>query len=289
MTIEANHATPEVELARSPASISENGGMSTVTATLDRPSSEATTVTVSATPVHPADTYQWVRVDGSSESDIGGATSGTYTLSASDEGKQVKVKVSFTDGDGNAERPLASNAWPSTGSVVAAKRACPTDADWCAEMTVWAQVDEYADWVSGSFGYQRPGSYGSLSDNTFSHRGVDYTVMGITRDVFENRTSGSGDDSIDITVSGRGLPDGTVFTVAGAALTVGAGSSQPRLQVLTYPTARPLRASPSHFVSIGPQEATGIEGKARTAIQRGTTSRSGSNILRDTSSPRNRQ
>ena len=42
-------------------------------------------------------TYQWVRVDGASETDISGATLNTYALSAADVGKKIKVKVGFTD------------------------------------------------------------------------------------------------------------------------------------------------------------------------------------------------
>ena len=53
-TITDDDATPTVTLVLSPGSISENGGVSTVTATLDRASSEATTVTVSAAAVAPA-------------------------------------------------------------------------------------------------------------------------------------------------------------------------------------------------------------------------------------------
>ena len=44
--------------------------------------------------------YQWLS---SRDTEIGGATSSTYTLQASDEGKAVKVQVSFTDDAGNAE------------------------------------------------------------------------------------------------------------------------------------------------------------------------------------------
>ena len=47
--------------------------------------------------------YQWVRNDGTSDSDISGATSSTYTLVDSDEGNTIKVKVSFTDDAGHHE------------------------------------------------------------------------------------------------------------------------------------------------------------------------------------------
>ncbi len=47
--------------------------------------------------------YQWVRVDGSDETDITGEMSSTYTLTTADEGKQVKVRVRFTDDKGTDE------------------------------------------------------------------------------------------------------------------------------------------------------------------------------------------
>ena len=49
--------------------------------------------------------YQWLAND----SDISGATSATYTLVAEDEGKAIKVKVSFTD-DADNEETLTSGA-----------------------------------------------------------------------------------------------------------------------------------------------------------------------------------
>ena len=63
-------------------------------------------------------TYQWVRSVSGTDTDISGATSSTYTLTAADEGNTVKVKASFTDNVGYAEGPLTSNAYPSTGTVL---------------------------------------------------------------------------------------------------------------------------------------------------------------------------
>ena len=56
--------------------------------------------------------YQWLADD----ADITGATNATYTLVAEDEGKAIKVQVSFTDDEGNAET-LTSAA---TAAVTAA-------------------------------------------------------------------------------------------------------------------------------------------------------------------------
>ena len=53
-------------------------------------------------------TYQWILVDGNTETNISGETSSTYTPSSSDVGKTIRVRVSFTDDAGNAEGPLTS-------------------------------------------------------------------------------------------------------------------------------------------------------------------------------------
>ena len=60
--------------------------------------------------------YQWVRVDGSDETDIDGATSSTYTLALDDTGLKVKVKASFTD-NLNSEETRTSDAYPSSATI----------------------------------------------------------------------------------------------------------------------------------------------------------------------------
>ena len=47
--------------------------------------------------------YVWVANDETSDTDITGATDSTYTLADADEGKTIKVRVSFTDAAGNDE------------------------------------------------------------------------------------------------------------------------------------------------------------------------------------------
>ena len=72
--------------------------------------------------------YQWIRVDGATETDITGATITPYTPVAGDVGKQLKVRASFTDDLGNPE----SRTSPATLAVQAAATAQPTltlDAD----------------------------------------------------------------------------------------------------------------------------------------------------------------
>ena len=48
-------------------------------------------------------TYQWIRNNGGIDAAITGATSGSYTLVSADEGKTIKVKVSFADDRGHEE------------------------------------------------------------------------------------------------------------------------------------------------------------------------------------------
>ena len=64
-------------------------------------------------------TYQWIRVDGNSETDIDGATRSTYSPTTQDADKRLKVSVSFTDDQGFSEGPLVSEAtFPIAGRNV---------------------------------------------------------------------------------------------------------------------------------------------------------------------------
>ncbi len=47
--------------------------------------------------------YQWVSSDGNADTDISGATGSSFTLTDSELGKTIKVRVSFTDDAGNDE------------------------------------------------------------------------------------------------------------------------------------------------------------------------------------------
>ena len=63
--------------------------------------------------------YRWLRVDGGTETPISGATSDTYVPVAADVGRRVKVEATFTD-DGGNEETLASDPYPSGGTIIAA-------------------------------------------------------------------------------------------------------------------------------------------------------------------------
>ena len=72
-------------------------------------------------------TYQWVRVDsdGTSTGTGVGSNSNTYSPTAADVGKKIRVKVSFTDNAGNSEGPLTSDAYPAIGTIAPASTTPP--------------------------------------------------------------------------------------------------------------------------------------------------------------------
>ena len=81
-------------------------GVPTISGTLEA----GQTLTASTSGISDADglanatfSYQWVSNDGTADTDIQGAASSTYILNAADEGKTIKVRVTFTDDAGNEE------------------------------------------------------------------------------------------------------------------------------------------------------------------------------------------
>ena len=107
-------------------------------------------------------TYQWVRVDGSTETAISGETGTTYTPVADDVGKTIKMQASFKDDEDNAEGPLTSDA---TAAVVAC------DALWCATMTVGTSS------VYGLSGYSIDNpAIGTLTPRRFTYDGATVRV-----------------------------------------------------------------------------------------------------------------
>ena len=72
-------------------------------------------------------TYRWLRVDADGTSnpvDITDANAATYSLTAADAGKKIKVQVSFTD-ELSGEEERTSAAYPSSGTVTAASTTAP--------------------------------------------------------------------------------------------------------------------------------------------------------------------
>ena len=115
--------------------------------------------------------YQWVREDGGTDTDIQGETSSTYTLTDSDEGKTIKVRVTFTDDAGNPES-LTSAATEAVAPTPDSEEETGDDGPiWSATLTTGELGIVYG---YESVFYDPP--VGSLSPATFEIDSVAYTV-----------------------------------------------------------------------------------------------------------------
>ncbi len=128
----------------------------------------------------PTYTYQWIRVNGT-EADIAGANSSTYTLEAADEGKTIKVQVTFDDDAGTTET-LTSAATAVVAAAADATCATPSFGDrrnfWTGTMTVGPRV---VGGILTGHGFSTLYSVGTslLPDRAFSIGSNDYAFIEI--------------------------------------------------------------------------------------------------------------
>ena len=125
--------------------------------------------------------YQWVRVDGRTETDIPSAVAPAYHPTTEDVGKTIKVNVSFTDDAGHSEGPLGSAV---TDVVEDSDR---VQVLWTATMTTAAETVDPADRGSGDpakIGYGDPSTYpeSSLVPSTFVVGSTTYTFREVAVD-----------------------------------------------------------------------------------------------------------
>ena len=152
-------------------------------------------------------TYQWIRVAGGTESDIAGARSSTYNLVAADEGKTIKVEVTFTDDGGNPET-LTSAPTPTVTAAGAAAEALPALPSGETAVQTFQMV---SGGVGNSSGYAARFGGSTLTPSTFTFDGTTYTVTRIT-------TSRSNGGSLNLILS----PHPTAAEVADLKLYIGA-------------------------------------------------------------------
>ena len=152
-------------------------------------------------------TYQWIRVAGGTESDIAGARSSTYNLVAADEGKTIKVEVTFTDDGGNPET-LTSAPTATVTAAGAAAEALPALPSGETAVQTFQMV---SGGVGNSSGYAARFGGSTLTPSTFTFDGTTYTVTRIT-------TSRSNGGSLNLILS----PHPTAAEVADLKLYIGA-------------------------------------------------------------------
>ena len=107
--------------------------------------------------------YQWVCHIASTDTDIQDATAATYTLVEADEGKAIKVRVSFTDDIGNAETQTSAATDTVVGKFV-----------WESELTAGRSTHI----LPVRSGYAALGDrVGALSPDSFEIDGTAYRVQ----------------------------------------------------------------------------------------------------------------
>ena len=104
--------------------------------------------------------YQWI-ADGT---DISGATASTYTLTASEVGDGISLRVTFTDTAGDAE------------SLTSAVTQSDVVASGATRRLLWLTTLTPRTFTSGAIGYFFQDQDASLSPSSFTHKSTTYTV-----------------------------------------------------------------------------------------------------------------
>ncbi|MYB28376.1 MAG: hypothetical protein F4X38_04475, partial [Acidimicrobiaceae bacterium] len=85
---------------------------------------------------NPTFLYQWLRSDGTTDTEIAGATSTTYLVTTDDVGKTIKVRVSFDDDLGNPESLTSAATAAVTAAVPGAPRSLAVQRGGTGELDV---------------------------------------------------------------------------------------------------------------------------------------------------------
>ena len=150
----------------------------------------------------PAFDFQWVRVDGTTETDIPGATSLVYHLQEADAGKRVKVKATFTDARGR--RVTAVRPFPESGTILPADPACAAPAYSPGTVEVWKSLLYVGNGDDIDLG---PLRFGTVS--TFET--IDNLPMGLLTNKFLRIGSTSHEiRTVDATSGGFAHPGGSL-------------------------------------------------------------------------------
>ena len=131
--------------------------------------------------------YQWVANDGTTDTDISGATDATYTLVDDDEGQTIKVRVTIIDDVGN-EATLTSAATEAVGFAVQQQGASNSAATGAPKIKGTARVGEMltadtsgiadADGLTNAtYSYQWVGNDGSSDTDIAGETDASYTLV----------------------------------------------------------------------------------------------------------------
>ncbi|SMF51177.1 Cadherin-like, partial [Alteromonadaceae bacterium Bs31] len=186
----------------------DNGDLQTATLTLTRSdSNNAPTLTFSGTESEgqtltatPADSdgtsgstfnYQWQRSDNGNDSwsNIAGANSADYLLTAADGGKYVRANVSFTDDGGNTE-----NVYSAASGYINSLASISISGTTNKDSTLSASVSD-ADGISGGISYQWERSADGLGSWTSIGSNQNYTLSASDVDQYVRVSASYTDDA----------------------------------------------------------------------------------------------
>ena len=108
--------------------------------------------------------YRWVRLDGAEETEVG-TDSDSYGVVAADEGKRIRVEVTFTDDLGAAEGPLASIPATVLDASPPLSSSCGTP-DLAGRVPIWSSRVTLSSF-SGGIGFDHEQSGRRLQDPDF--------------------------------------------------------------------------------------------------------------------------
>ena len=229
-TITDDAGAPAVSLVLTPSSVTENGGVSTVTATLSGASSEAVTVTVSASPVSPAVAGDFTQSGTTLTISAGQTTStGSVTLTAVNNAvdapdKSVTVSGSASGGNGvsapsSQTLTITDDEASPTVSLVLSPSSVGENGGVSTVTAALSAASSEAVTVTVSSTPVSPAVAGDFSQN------------GTTLTIAAGATSSSGTVTLTAVNNAVDAPDKTV-TVSGSA-SGGNGVSAPSSQTLT--------------------------------------------------------
>ena len=127
--------------------------------------------------------WQWIANDGTADADIAGATGTSYTLTATEVGKTVKVRVAFTD-DGGTEETLVSGATAALPVVSVGAAASPVTEGAAAVFTL-SRTGDMASTLEVSVSVTQAGAVLSgtpASTVTFGAGSAEATLSAATDD-----------------------------------------------------------------------------------------------------------
>ena len=244
-TITDDDAAPKVTLALSPTSIAESGttNTSTVTASLDRPSSEDTTITVSAAAGTNAVAADFSRSANADLTVSAGATSsaGTVTITANDnttdeDDKSVTVSGSATNSQGITDPDAVTltitddDAPPSlaiSSPSVAEGASGSTDLTFTVTLSAASDKQVEVEYTEGTGGTATAGTdYTAPSDGTLTF------LAGDTSETITVSVTGDTTDEVDETIvlSLRNPTNATIGTGTGTG-TITDDDGEPSLAV----------------------------------------------------------